>query len=432
MKKWILLLLVLLVVTLIIVPTIFLIFGFQSTPLVTSGKKLSYADVERVKQFLRDNDPRQSKTRTIRQIILTERDLNLFLDYALQNSATELNVKANTTLATNQAICRLTHFMPSNPFGQYLNLELTCSAAKNTLVLDRLKIGSLVIPRWLLKIVFWISRVWLGNYESYRQFLQAAESIQQVQFEEGQVTVVYQWQPEVMRKLRQQGQNMLLSQEDRHRLYIYEEQIAVLARNRTGQAVSLIHFLQPLFQTAYQRTAAGGDPSSENRTLIMALAAYGMGRNVDWLFGAPLVRPSQSSPRIKLLLLGREDLAKHFLLSAAIAASAGSGLADLSGVFKELSDSQGGSGFSFADLAADRAGVRLAQMATDNTERARLLQARMLNLSDEQQIMPRIDRLPEGIQELEFRRQYRDLDSKTYQFLEQEIDRRIAACQIYQ
>lgn len=432
MKKWIVGLLIFFFLTLIIIPAVLLIFGLQSKPLVTSGEKLGYADVERVKQLLRNNDPRKLNVATQRQIILTERDLNLFLDYALQNSATELNVKANTTLSTNQAICRLTHVMPSNPFGQYLNLELTCSAAKNTLALDRMKIGSLVIPKWLLKIVFWISHVWLGNYEVYRQFMQAAESIQQVQFEEGQVTVVYRWQPEMMRKLRQQGQNMLLSQEDRQRLYIYEEQIAALARNRRGQAVSLIHFLQPLFQTAYQRTAASGDPSSENRTLIMALAAYGTGRNVDWLLGAPLGRPSQPSARIKVLLLGREDLAKHFLLSAAIAASAGSGLADLSGVFKELSDSQGGSGFSFADLAADRAGVRLAQMATDNKERARLLQARILMLSDEQQIMPRIDRLPEGIQELEFRRQYRDLDSKTYQFLEQEIDRRIAACQIYQ
>ncbi|MDZ7319737.1 MAG: hypothetical protein ONB11_11310, partial [candidate division KSB1 bacterium] len=336
------------------------------------------------------------------------------------------------TLAPDQAILRITHKMPSNPFGQYLNLVLTFSSSQNTLVLHRLKIGDLSVPRWLMKVVFWISRVWFRNYEIYGQIMQAAESIQMVRFDDGMVTVVYQWQPEMMRKLRQQGQNMLLSQEDRQRLHIYEEQIASLSRNRDRQAVAMIHFLQPLFITAHQRTTVGGDPQSENRALIIALAAHCMGRNVNRLFGAPMIGSSPPGPRVTLRLLGRDDLAKHFLLSAAIAATAGSGLADLSGVFKELSDSQGGSGFSFADLAADRAGVRFAEMATIDAERARLLQARMLTISDENEIMPRIDRLPEGIQELEFRRKYKDLDSQTYLVLEQEIDRRIAACRVYQ
>jgi hypothetical protein len=57
---------------------------------------------------------------------------------------------------------------------------------------------------------------------------------------------------------------------------------------------------------------------------------------------------------------GRRDLLQHFAVSCAIAALVGPEVAETVGLSKELSDSQGGSGFSFVDLAADLAGVSLA------------------------------------------------------------------------
>ncbi len=56
----------------------------------------------------------------------------------------------------------------------------------------------------------------------------------------------------------------------------------------------------------------------------------------------------------------RNDLAKHFFVSAHLAALAGSEAARAAGLAKEVQDSQGGSGFSFRDLTADRAGVLFA------------------------------------------------------------------------
>lgn len=60
---------------------------------------------------------------------------------------------------------------------------------------------------------------------------------------------------------------------------------------------------------------------------------------------------------------GRHDTLKHFLVSAALAAMLGEKEANLWGIGKELSDATraGGSGFSFADLAANRSGVRFAR-----------------------------------------------------------------------
>jgi hypothetical protein len=54
---------------------------------------------------------------------------------------------------------------------------------------------------------------------------------------------------------------------------------------------------------------------------------------------------------------GRHDLAQHFAVSAALTAVSGARAAEGMGILKEMLDAEGGSGFSFADLAADLAGV---------------------------------------------------------------------------
>jgi hypothetical protein len=57
---------------------------------------------------------------------------------------------------------------------------------------------------------------------------------------------------------------------------------------------------------------------------------------------------------------GREDLAKHFFISAHLVALSGSQTARSAGLIKELVDAHGTSGFSFADMAANRAGIVFA------------------------------------------------------------------------
>ena len=60
-------------------------------------------------------------------------------------------------------------------------------------------------------------------------------------------------------------------------------------------------------------------------------------------------------------LRGRRDLLLHFAVSAAVAAIAGGPMAEVGGIAKEVVDAKpGGTGFSFADLLADLAGVRFA------------------------------------------------------------------------
>jgi len=79
-----------------------------------------------------------------------------------------------------------------------------------------------------------------------------------------------------------------------------------------------------------------------------------------------------------------------------------------------------------------QAGVRFSKFATDSSYKAGLLQQKMSPVLSESEFMPPIDKLPENIMELEFKRQFQDIDSRSYQIVNKEIDRRINTCQIYQ
>ncbi len=130
-----------------------------------------------------------------------------------------------------------------------------------------------------------------------------------------------------------------------------------------------------------------------------------------------------------LTLRGRRDFAQHFVLSAGIAAAGGSRLADAVGLFKELDDSRGGSGFSFTDLAADRAGVRFAEAATGPA--AAHVQAVMSTRPQESSFMPDTRGLPERMPEAEFARRFGGVDSSRYREIADDIERRIDALELH-
>jgi hypothetical protein len=116
----------------------------------------------------------------------------------------------------------------------------------------------------------------------------------------------------------------------------------------------------------------------------------------------------------------------HFVVSAGLEVLANSGVSFTAGEFKELLDSAGRSGFSFADLAADRAGLRFAALATEPAT-ARHVQQILRQIVDETTYFPSIEGLPEGLSQQEFEEIYKDVDSAMYRSLLDEIDRRIEA-----
>jgi len=95
----------------------------------------------------------------------------------------------------------------------------------------------------------------------------------------------------------------------------------------------------------------------------------------------------------QVTVLGRTDLAQHFFLSAYLTTIAGRKAAETAGLGKELLDSQGGSGFSYVDLAADLAGIAFAERVLTNSK----VIDRLANHFTVVDHMPSTDGLPEGL-----------------------------------
>jgi hypothetical protein len=254
-------------------------------------------------------------------------------------------------------------------------------------------------------------------------------SVKTIHLATDELQLVYQWQDDLADQLKDRGRDLLLPEADRLGVEAYYVAIALESREFKGKT-SLTTLLEKLFILARIRTQDGNDPRAEHRALFLSLGLAISGSSYNTLLGektnAPAVRPAPMA----LTLSGRGDLAQHFALSAAISAAGGGGLADAVGIFKELNDSRGGSGFSFVDLLADRAGVELAQRAMGPD--AEKIQDRMTTHLKESDYMPDINNLPEGLLELEFKSLYEDLDSRDYTLVNDEIQRRIDACSVYQ
>jgi len=128
-------------------------------------------------------------------------------------------------------------------------------------------------------------------------------------------------------------------------------------------------------------------------------------------------------------LRGRGDWPRHFWLSAALAVMEHPLVSDAAGLMKEQMDAlTRGSGFSFGDLAADRAGIRLAEAATRTEEAARSFRDRVIAATDVNTLFPSAADLPENLSVEQFRRDYGGVGSARYREAVQRLESKLDSC----
>ncbi len=177
-------------------------------------------------------------------------------------------------------------------------------------------------------------------------------------------------------------------------------------------------------RAAALKIPTGTSPQEHNRVVLTAIAMRAVPEYRQRLAGAAWNQASAcgASPEI-LTLAGREDLAKHWALSAALAATVGGNVARSMGTWKELADSTaGGSGFSFVDLSADRSGGRFAMAAVD-PQLARTVRLRLIAITEDQMLPREALSKPEGLDQGAFERDYSAVDSPEYARALRAIDR---------
>ena len=193
------------------------------------------------------------------------------------------------------------------------------------------------------------------------------------------------------------------------------------------------------FAAQVRRAFAFGDaPTSPDRNgaALIALAMLVTDERAGYLAGveSQQTRSCRIDPPT-VTLHSRADLPKHWALSAALAVTQGTQVARTVGEWKELADSLPAhsgfalgnpSGFSFVDLAADRAGFRAATAAmsplTANATARRLAEATAGQLLP-QSLLEESESITDG----EFRRRFGGLDADRYRAAVLGIDRALAA-----
>jgi uncharacterized protein YfiM (DUF2279 family) len=198
----------------------------------------------------------------------------------------------------------------------------------------------------------------------------------------------------------------------------------LVAQNRTKASVEL----SALVRAAFLPMEADLEIAEQNRAILVALAMYVTSVDAGRLAGDASQRARKClGPKAQALLADRADLANHWALSAALAVSLGDDVGRAMGEWKELSDSRpGGSGFSFVDLAADRAGLSFARRASDPaTAAATALKLREAHAND---LLPvRALALSEGLTEQSFVAGFNAIDSAQFSAARSRIDAVLAS-----
>ncbi len=375
-----------------------LISGLRSENNQPLQTKLTSENITKARKILYEGT--KIKPDEIAAITFTEADLNLAGNYLLNRYRQSV---IHIELINHKLRCSATFTLPPNRFAHYFTVSFRLGSVIDEPLprITKFKVGRLVLPA---KLANWAIHALIRYSFLNDYFILATKPIRHVAIDDKTLTIFYD-------AIHQSTQ---INTESRQ---LYRQKIAeVLAQRDSKWRLSLAELLKAVFELAYQR-ATLETAIQENRSAILAINDY-----VN----------AEDAPHIPAFLYKRSDLAQHFIGTAALAASINSQVANALGEVKELSDTRaGGSGFSFVDLTADKAGSRFGELAVSSPENARRIQKLTSEITDYRDLMPDPRGLPEHMNEAEFKRLFESTQSAAYLTLAAQIDTRIALMSLY-
>ena len=388
----------------------------SDTPQVTDQTVLAHQDIARAREILRRNDPRNMPPGTRHVIEIGAKDLSLAANYLLRQLALG---NARLSLETDRLDLQVSLRIPRIPWRNTLDLDAAIETIDGRARIASLRLGQLDIPAEFANLV--AAKILRHAYVRARTG-GIADSVQELQLFPNRLRLSYRWDPALI----DQARDTLLSGSDRESLRHYHDLLVELQAKGVGVNGSLTGLLQPMFTAALARSDER-DPVEENTAMLTVLGTWAGKQDISQLVPGSPRRPGP----FRLKLQRRTDFGRHFLTSAALAARGDSALSNAIGLFKEISDTDSGSGFSFSDIAADRAGTRFGEQATRSHDAAIEVQRRLARGIDESDIMPPAHDLPENMRSETFKQRFDYVGSPAYQEVMDEIERRINACGLY-
>lgn len=304
------------------------------------------------------------------RLVLDESELNLAAQHARGRLSGDSLAYLNLALHEGRLELDTAWRLPG---PRYLYSRASVAPAVNSWQLAALSLGPLTVPEALLPAAQRRLLAWLGGQPGW-QFLPRAQAlVTGIELAPGAAAVDWSLADGTGQSLT--GDTLvgdyLAAMTD-----LFDPSLAVTVTR--------------LFRRAQARSDDADDAARENLAALYILAVQGADPRLGRLAGWP-----QALELPALELAGREDLAQHFCTSIALVLLVGPEITELVGLYKELSDSRDRPRFDPRDLAADRAAIRLAALASD-PDTAEALQRRLAAGATDTGLVPDTAALAKG------------------------------------
>lgn len=400
-----------------------LYLAIENKPHVEKTVDITPEHIARIKHII-DNHRHKTQSGKIATVSILPEDLDIVINYLTH---LVVNGRAQAALGDGEALLRLSYPIPGNVLRGYLNFETTFTDANHFPLPQSIRIGSLRLPEYITNRFTQQFLHWLEN--NHPEFRAGLDTLQQIRISQESLSIVYRWKEGLFDKASKIAIGMpVISKQEQARVLRYHHMLINNYHFKSRAAIPLSELLTHAMRLASKHSINGNNPIAENRAAILATAFHVLGLPLKLLF--PEVNNLPKPANLKVTLDGRDDFAKHFMVSAAITAYADTMLSDAIGLYKEIEDSRSGSGFSFNDMAANRAGVRFAEQAIASQVSALRIQKVMATKLKDTDLMPTWSDLPEFMSESEFAARFGGIDTPKYQQLMKKIEQRIAALRI--
>ena len=420
-------LIVFFVLSFVLIIGVFL-FTLESEPLVVTSSSKQVDQAESVKALMQQLRGSINNRKDKQVISISQEQLNSLVGFA-QRANRKFSGQVNITPKSTRVA--VTYQLPSNPIGDYLNIDMSLLPGPGVFV-EHVKIGPISLPGDFALSTLVTLANWYTSSDIATQFIQ---QIEQVSMGEQQILLSVFPLEAFLKELNEakKGVGGVTDEELRIATAYYLQHLSSLDVSDRITSQSLVQYTAPLFTWTKNRSTSAESAAKENKAAIMALAIFVGHHRFANLVGDVQPEPGRVAlPNAKAILNSRVDLNQHFIFSAAIKIFSEQGISVAIGEFKELMDrSYGGSGYSFVDLAADFAGVKFAEVAT-NPLTAIKLQHHLAGNVEEKALMPDVSGLPEGLSKAEFEQRFTKVDSPEYTQMVDDINQRIADLPGYQ
>ncbi len=401
--------------------------AFDSEATVEAAAPEQIQNAETVKQLLSQISQSLNERTTEQEIVVSEDQLLSIVGF-IQRATPRF--KGNALVGEASSSIYASIELPTELIPLFVNLEVTV-LPDDKLNVSYVRIGSLSLSGDLAVLLVETLANWWTDSDIATQ---ARQQITRVSMSADSVTIKLRPLDAFLNKLNEIRNGINVKQDDELR-----DLTAYYLRYASYQEIALASQPQPLvdyLRAVMRRAQERSSPETtvlHNKAAILGLAIFiGHHRIANFVGDVHPDAQRALKPASPAILGGRNDLARHFIVSAALKVLSEQGVSLAIGEFKELMDrAMGGSGYSFVDLMADMAGIKFANIATAHTTAA-LLQDVMASTFDDNALLPSYEGLPEGLSKRQFETEYQRVDSNAYRKRVNDIERRLAELPLYQ